>query len=208
MANVRKYEDLRKAQKAANQRMVRLEKAGITSPAYQAVQAKLEILGRQVNRAAGRRFKETGLATYNEYEVQMKILNEFLNAKTSTTKGAKNWESEVYSTSDKIYGLKEAGISKKEWGELWQNLPADHKDRQFGSEVIIRMVRTYSKKKGKKLKDEQKLSMSEIADLLQNSKSVKEAHKALGINYKDIKESEFKGSLRNPFDNSLIERMF
>lgn len=207
MANERLYEDLRKMQKRANQRMVRLEKAGYTSPAYQAVQAKLEILGRQVNRAQGRRFKETGVATYNEYEMQKKILEEFLGAKTSTVSGAKNWESSIYETSDIKYGLSKTGINKKDWAELWSNMPSDHKDRVFGSEVIIRMVRTYSNKRGKGSKDEQRMSIAEIAEAINTSKSVKDAHKKLGITYRDIKETESLGELRNPFDNEVIKEL-
>ena len=52
------------------------EKQGIKSPAYKAVQAKLEMIGRQTKGDRGRRFSETGRATYNEDELQKRILKE------------------------------------------------------------------------------------------------------------------------------------
>ena len=197
MANVRFYNDLRLLQKRANQAMVRLERLGIQSPAYQAAQAKLEVLGKRTQGNRGRRFSETGKATYNEYEYQKRILEDFLGMSTRTQQGAKQWVEDVWQgalKSDKDLKLQEAGVTRDEWLDFWSNMPSSHKDRAFGSEVIVKMLRTYSYK-NKEMRDEQKLSMAEIAEAIQNSSSVKSAYKSLGINYKDVKEVNSLGAL-------------
>lgn len=198
MANIRFYQDLRLLQKRANQAMVRLERLQINSPAYQAVQAQLEVLGKQTQGSRGRRFSETGKATYNEYEMQKKILTEFLNMKTRTQAGAKQWVTDVWEgalKSDKGLLIKEAGITRDQWLEFWSNMPSNHKDRMFGSEVIVKMLRTYVYK-NRKLKDDQKMSMAEIVDAIQGSETVSEAHRKLGIGYKDIKKTSLLGELK------------
>lgn len=197
MANVRFYNDLRLLQKRANQAMVRLERLGIQSPAYQAAQAKLEVLGKQTQGNRGRRFSETGKATYNEYEYQKRILEDFLGMSTRTQQGVKKWVEDVWQgalKSDKDLKLKEAGITRDEWLDFWANMPANHKDRAFGSEVIVKMLRTYTYK-NQQMNDEQKLSMAEIAEAIQNASSVKSAYSSLGINYKDVKEVNSLGAL-------------
>lgn len=197
MANVRTYKDLRLLQKRANQAMLRLERLGINSPAYQAVQARLELLGQQTKGQRGRRFSETGRATYNEYEIQKKILTDFLNMKTRTQAGAKKWLENVWEgalKSDKDWKLKEAGVTRDEWLEFWASMPGRHQDRMFGSEVIVKMLRTYSYK-NKELKDDDKLSMQEIAEAIQNSRDVKSAYKSLGISYRDVNKVSSLGAL-------------
>lgn len=197
MANVRKYEDLRLLQKRANMAMKRLELLGINSPAYQAVQARLEILGRPANAQIGRRFSETGRATYNEYEMQKKILTEFLGMKTRTQAGAKKWLTDIWEgalDSKKDLKLKESGITRDQWIEFWSNMPNSHKDRSFNSEVIVKMLRTYVYK-NKELKDEQKMSMAEIADEIQKRTDVKSAYRALGITYRDVNKVNSLGAL-------------
>lgn len=197
MAYERKYNDLRLLQKQANQAMLRLKRLGVNSPAYQSVQAQLEVLGRPVSKAGYRRFSETGKATYNEYEMQKKILTDFLQMKTRTQQGAKQWVEDVWEgalKSDKDLKIKEAGITRDQWLEFWSNMPSNHKDRMFGSEVIVRMLRTYIYK-NKALKDEQKLSMAEIVEAIQSSTEVSQAHKKLGINYKDVKTVNSLGAM-------------
>lgn len=197
MANVRTYKDLRLLQKRANQAMLRLERLGINSPAYQAVQARLELLGQQTKGQRGRRFSETGRATYNEYEIQKKILTDFLNMKTRTQAGAKKWLENVWEgalKSDKDWKLKESGVTRDEWLEFWASMPGRHQDRMFGSEVIVKMLRTYSYK-NKELKDDDKLSMQEIAEAIQNSRDVKSAYKSLGISYRDVNKVSSLGAL-------------
>lgn len=196
MANIRKYNDLRLLQKRANQAMVRLERKGIESPAYKAVQAQLEVLGRRSSGTIGRRFSESGKATYNEYMMQKKILEDFLNMKTRTQTGAQKWVEDVWSGAleNEELKLKETGVTKEQWLDFWSNMPSNHKDRMFGSEVIVKMLRTYTYK-NRELKDDQKMTAAEIADEIKKASSVKEAHKALGITYKDIKQVSSLGEL-------------
>lgn len=188
--NKRKYEGLRLKAKAANERMRQLEMQGIKSPAYQAVQAKLEVLGKQTRGERGRRFSETGRATYNEMEVLNKILDEFLEAKTSKLSGAKEYERDVWETANKNNKLSEAGISRDDWLEFWRNMP-DKKNRLYGSTQIVAIVRAYSMKNGK-LEDDDKMSVQEIADEIQNSKNLKSAYKALGLSYKEVNTARIK----------------
>ena len=191
MANVRFYKELRLKEKAANERMRQLEKAGIKSPAYQAAQAKLEILGKTTKGNRGRRFSETGKATYNEMEILDKILNEFLYEQTtSTVKGAKEYEDEVWNSANQNNKLDEAGISRKDWLDFWASMP-DKKERLYGSSQIVAIVRAYSMKNGK-LTDNDKMSMREIADEIQASKNLKSAYNQLGLTFKEVQSARIK----------------
>ena len=196
MANVRYYNDLRLLQKRANQAMKRLEQLEIQSPAYKAVQGQLEMLGRQQRGDIGRRFSESGKATWNEYQVQKSILEGFLKMKTRTQAGAKKWVDDVWkgAQENEALQLKESGITKKDWFEFWQNMPSNHKDRILGSDVVVKMLRTYIYK-NRKLKDDQKMSIAEITEAINQAKNVKEAYKALGITYKDVKNVTSMGKL-------------
>ena len=185
MTNVRFYKDLRLKEKAANERMRQLEKAGLNSPAYQAVQAKLEILGKQTKGDRGRRFSETGKATYNEMETLNKILDDFLyNYETSTLKGARQYEREVWDNANANNQLTDAGISREDWLEFWKNMP-DKKDRLYDSEHYVSMIRAYTIKNGQ-LTDDNKMSMAEIADEIEASKNLKDAYNRIGLTYKEV----------------------
>ena len=185
MAYKKLYKELRLKEKAANERMRRLEKAGIKSPAYLAVQAKLEVLGKQTKGDRGRRFSETGKATYNEMQILNKILNEFLyEQETSTLKGARAYERDVWESANKNNKLAAAGISRQDWLDFWASMP-DRKERLYGSSQIVAMMRAYSMK-NQKLEDEDKMSMQEIADEIQASKNLKDAYKKLGLKGIDV----------------------
>lgn len=191
MAQKRFYKDLRLKEKAANERMRQLEKAGVNSPAYQAAQAKLEVLGKQTKGTRGRRFSETGKATYNEMEILNKILDEFLyEQKTSTLTGAKEYADEVWNTANENNKLSQAGISRDDWLSFWESMP-DKKERLYGSSQIVAMVRAYSMKNAK-LDDENKMSMQEIADEIQASKNLKSAYQQLGLTYKEVGAAKIK----------------
>ena len=185
--NRRYYPELRLKQKAANERMRQLEKQGINSPAYQAIQARLEVLGKQTKGARGRRFSETGRATYNEMELLDKILDEFLGAKTSKISGAKEYERDVWETANKNGKLTDIGITRNEWLEFWENMP-DRKDRLYGSTQIVAIMRAYVKKNNE-LVDTDRLSMQEIADEIQRNKTLTEAYDALGITRAEVKDA-------------------
>lgn len=191
--NKRLYSDLRLKEKAANERMRQLEKAGIKSPAYLNVQAKLEVLGKATKGDRGRRFSETGKATYNEKELLSKILDEFLyEDKTSTLTGAREYERKVWETANKNNKLAAAGISRDDWLAFWQAMP-DRKERLYGSTQIVAMMRAYSMKNAK-LEDENKLSVQEIADEIQNSKNLKSAYRALGLTPTEVTTARIKRS--------------
>lgn len=186
--NERHYSQLRLKAKAANERMRQLEKAGINSPAYQAVQAKLEVLGKRTKGARGRRFSETGNAKYNEMEMINKILDEFLNAQTSKLTGAKQYERDVWETANKNGKLMQAGITRDEWLEFWQNMP-DKKNRLYGSSQLVAIMRAYKMKEGQ-LEDKDKMTMQEIADEINASKNLKAAYDAIGITSDEVDNAE------------------
>ena len=182
----RQYEDLRLKAKRANERMRQLEKAGIESPAYQAIQARLEILGKERKGTRGRRFSESGRATYQERQILNKILNEFLfEQTTSTVKGARDYYDDVWASANKNNKLDAAGISREGWFNFWENMPSDKQDRMYGSSTILNLVQAYTFK-NKELEPENKLSMEEIADAIQNSKDYKSARIALGLTQKEV----------------------
>lgn len=74
---------VRKAAKAANQRLLRLERADRTTGAYKIAQEFFKDTGR-------RRYKERPeKLTYNELQKEYKALRSFISAKSSTVHGAK-----------------------------------------------------------------------------------------------------------------------
>ena len=207
--NKRFYSKLRLKEKAANERMRQLELAGIKSPAYQRVQAQLEILGKRTKGDRGRRFSETGKATYNEMELLDKILNEFLyENKTSTLTGAREYMDEVWNSANKNLKLAQAGISREEYLAFWENLPSK-KDRLYGSEQYVAMMRAYTikqdqldklrnkprielTKKEKELVDMDRMSLEEIAAEIEASKDLSSAYKALGLDLKEVNKAKVK----------------
>lgn len=189
------YKDLRLKEKAANERMRQLEKQNIKSPAYQSVQAKLEILGRQTKGARGRRFSETGRATYNEMEQLNKILDEFLSQKTSTLRGAKEYYKDVWTEANKNNKLASAGITKNDWFEFFENYGNKKKDRMFYS-ASVKMFKAYMRKNAQ-LKPENRLTPKQIAEAIQESKTMKEAYKdKLGLSLKEVNAETQKSKKR------------
>ena len=209
MANVRFYKELRLKEKAANERMRQLEKLDMNSPAYQAVQAKLEVLGKQTKGNRGRRFSETGKATYNEMEILNKVLDEFLYGDiTSTVKGAREYWDDVWGTANKNAHLDESGSSRREWLDLWESM-GDKKDRLYGSSQNVAIMRAFAIKKDanqkemqalrekkrltkadkerlEQLEDLDKMTTQEIADEIQASRNLKDAYKKLGLTNSEV----------------------
>lgn len=209
MANVRFYKELRLKEKAANERMRQLEKLDMNSPAYQAVQAKLEVLGKQTKGNRGRRFSETGKATYNEMEILNKVLDEFLYGDvTSTVKGARDYWDDVWGTANKNAHLDEIGISRREWLDFWETM-GDKKDRLYGSSQNVAIMRAFAIKKDanqkemqalrekkrltkadkerlEQLEDLDKMTTQEIADEIQASRNLKDAYKKLGLTNSEV----------------------
>ena len=211
LGQARKFEDLRLMAKRANQAMVRLERLHIYSPAYEYAQASLATMGKYASSEnRGARFNESGIATYNEYEYLKRIINKFLEAKTRTQTGAKQWVQNVWEGGNKAYDLESHGISKEDWLNFWKDMPANQKDRSLGSEVIVNLVRAYSMKieddkskaksqKKRQLIDQNRLSVEEIAKRISDSRDVKSAYKSLGLTYSDYRKSVKLG--KNTDDN-------
>ena len=201
--------ELRKMQKRANERMRQLELQGIKSPSYKAVQAKLEILGKRTKDDRGRRFSETGRATYNEAEMQKRILREFLEADTSTIKGAKNYYDRVWQSAQENdkNGIKAAGISRDQWFEFWENMPDNKKDRMFYSQQV-KIFTSFMRKNGD-LVDEGKITIEEIADSIQEANELNEVFSNLNELYVEALDKGkkpdadgfiFIGDLKGVFD--------
>ena len=184
----RLYNDVRLMAKRANQAMVRLERLGIKSPAYDYAQASLAVMGRRGTDMRGARFDERGVYTYNEMEYTRRILEKFLSASTRTQTGAKQWVENVWQGGNKAYDLAKHGVTRDDWLEFWKSMPASQKDRSLGSEVIVNLFRAYTMK-NKELSDEQRLSSEEIARKIQESGDLKSAYRNLGLSFKDYQQS-------------------
>lgn len=165
---------LRLKAKAANERMRQLEKIDLKSPAYLSAQAQLEILGKQGKGNAGRRFSETGRGTYAEREILNKILDEFLGMKTSGTKGAKKYYEDVWQGANVSNQLSDAGITKEQWFEFWEEYPNKMKDRMYYDKAV-KMFKAYMRK-NKDLKPENKLTPTQIARMIKDAKDLKTAY--------------------------------
>lgn len=182
--------EVRALAKRANQRMVRLEKAGVNSPAYKAAQTQLEMMGRRSNKATGRRFSETGKGTENELRQQKAALERFLNQKTSTVSGYNKMQDEIYKTADKKYGLEKAGVSKEDYFELWDNLPDKEKDRMYYATFYIEVMEVYEMKKQKgEIRQENELTLTDIIRILDGSNNLKSALNEIGIKIGDVIEN-------------------
>lgn len=182
--------EVRKLAKRANQRMVEMEKHGFQSPAYKAVQASLEMMGRRSTRASGRRFSETGRGTENELRQQKAELEKFLGQKTSTVRGYKQYRKDIYEGADKEFNLKEAGISQEDFEFLWEELPDKEEDRKYYAAFYIEVMETYEMKvKSGKIKRENALNITDMVRILEGSKNLQSALKQMGIDIGDIKEN-------------------
>lgn len=183
--------ELRLLAKAANERMRQLEKADINSPAYQAAQAKLEVLGKHKAGGKGRRFSETGKGTYNEREIQKRMIKEFLGAKTSTKTGAKDFYDRSWETANKNIGLEEAGISREQWFEFWENMPQKQKDRMYYSNQV-KIFKAVMRKHGEEV-DEGKIKIEDIVNAIQEEKTLSNVYSKLGVSLMEV-EAETDGT--------------
>lgn len=200
---------LRKMAKAANQRMLELEKRGFRAPAYQAIQARLASLGRPVSKAASEkaqsvltkqgkfdpeedspikvyRFSETGtFANKNEQAHIEKLLRDFLGQETSKLKGYKQYRQDVLDGLDQRYSYKAMGLSDEDILNFWEAMPDDEKDQLFGSdETFIIYAKYLVDLRAGKLErqvNESAYTAKQIVNKINSSKSVTEALKSLGI---------------------------
>lgn len=177
MRNGRLYSDeLRKLAKAMNQRMVELEKRGFNSPAYRAAQARLQQLGRDRLRAAGRRFSETGyFENQNEMRKVESILKKFKEQETSKLSGYRAYRKRVLDGLQKRYNYKNQGITDDDMMEFWENMPDDERERIYGSDetFIIAAKFLMNKRKNRVILTEVVgLSASDAAEYLQAEKGI------------------------------------
>lgn len=179
---------------AANQRMRELEKRGIDSPAYKQAQATLEMMGVKRRAATGRRFSETAKGTWNQLQQIEKAVDIFLGSKSSKITGIKKFQEQTWKTANKDGNLSQFGITKKDYFDFWSGMPSNKKDRLLGSDVYITILKTLTRKGGK-TKDDQAWTAAEIAEAIKEAKSAKEAYKAVGLTYRDIKKTRDLGAL-------------
>lgn len=121
---------VRKAAKAANQRLVRLERAGETGGVYKMAMHDLGLIKR-------RRYKEhtqgvSMAALRNEYV----ILRDFLSAKTSTVQGLRETRDKRYQTA-KARGFQG---SAEGWDNLVRKYFAKENERLFSSDVVYSAI--------------------------------------------------------------------
>jgi len=201
--------ELRKLAKAANQRMLELEKRGFRAPAYQAIQARLVSLGRPVSKAASEkaqsvlqkqgkfdpeednpiklyRFSETGtFANKNEQAHVEKLLRDFLGQKTSKLKGYKQYRQDVLDGLDRNYGYRNLGLTDEDVLNFWESMPDDERDQIYGSDETFIIYAKYliDLRTGKleKRVNESAYTAKQIVNKINSSKSVTEALKSLGI---------------------------
>lgn len=181
--------ELRKAAKRANQRMRELESRGTRSPGLQGVQARLTAMGQKPTRSGARRFSETGkFKNENEKRHFERVVKGFLESKTSTIKGVKEYRKKVLESAQKKYDYKGAGLSDEDYLSIWDALPDEEMDRVFGSEQIIALVETATKKQGRRQNDNE-MSVSEMIKKIQNASSLSNALDSLGITLPEFVET-------------------
>lgn len=191
MAYKRFYQEYKKLAKRANQRMRELEQSksvdGTKTPAYEAVQATLEMMGKRSGRATGRRFSESGKASFNEMEMAMKAIKTFLGQKTSTVSGYKAYRNQIWDSANRDGRLTKAGISRDEYFEIFRNEKWKNLDKVLGSDVVIDIIRAKSNK-DRKMKRSDKLTPDDILQKIGEASDQKSAMRALGLNWKDMKD--------------------
>ena len=183
------FKELRLKEKRANERMRQLELADINSPALQAVQAKLEMIGKQKKGDRGRRFSETGRATYAESEYLNKILDEFLGAKTSKLSQAKQYYEDMWQSANTNDQLSNAGITKEQWLDFWENMPDKKKDRMYYSQQV-KIFKAFMRKNGK-LIDEGKMTVADIAESIQNAETLSDALGKLNVTLQEVTKETY-----------------
>ena len=183
--------------KVANQRMRRLEKAGYTrSPGYKEQQAFLMQMGIAPTPSGARRFPESYKSVSEDeliqYEIRLeKIASASAAAETSgevsahnlyTVQGVRKFYNDVYQTADKRYGLTERGVSQEEWLDMWSSMSDKQRDRVYGSDIYVRIIKAYY---SKYRDDADKMSSEEIAAAINEHRNFMQALSSVGLSMKD-----------------------
>ena len=185
--------ELRKLAKSMNQRMLQLEKRGIQSPAYQAVQARLAAIGRPENTKGVRRFSETGkFKNKNEMAQYKAILERFKEQETSKVSGYKKYRKRVLEGLQKRYDYESMGLSDDDVMAFWEAMPDDERDRIYGSDETFMIVAAYTRDvKSGRIANDNALSMRELVERINSSKSLTQALQKIGVDmrqYMDFKQ--------------------
>ena len=115
--------------------------------------------------------------------MQKRILREFLEADTSTLKGAKAYYDRVWETAKKNNNLADAGISRDQWFNFFENMPDKKRDRMFYSQQV-KIFKAFMRKNGE-LVDEGKITIEDIADSIQESEKLNEVFSNLNDLYEE-----------------------
>lgn len=124
---------VRKAAKAANQRLLRRERAGRTKGVYAGTMAALGRLGR-------RRFieykKRLDKMSINELRHEYVLLRDWLSAKTSTLQGLRAADDKRYQTA------KERGFTgtQEEWNDIVSRFFTKEIESYFSSDILYQMA--------------------------------------------------------------------
>ena len=126
---------VRKAAKAANQRLLRLERAGMTNGVYARISGQLAQLGRRRFAESAGRLKNMSLQDLRHEYV---LLRDWLSAKTSTVQGKKNAAIKRYNTA-KMRGF--TG-TLDEWIEAPKKYFTEQYEALFSSDVLYTSIIT------------------------------------------------------------------
>ena len=126
---------VRKAAKAANQRLLRMERAGLTNGVYARISGQLAQLGRRRFAESEGRLKNMGL---QELRHEYVLLRDWLSAKTSTVQGKKNADISQYYTA-KMRGF--TG-TLEDWIEASKTYFTEQYEALFSSDVLYTSIIT------------------------------------------------------------------
>lgn len=120
---------LKKAVKIANDRLYKLERRGLNTPAYEIAMNDIKnIVGKDA-----RRFKANAKMSYNDMQRALKYVNKFINYDTSTVSGLKKVMSRRDKTMTKKYGVNGAAklntlykvLSSSTYSKLAELIPSE-----------------------------------------------------------------------------------
>ena len=126
---------VRKAAKAANQRLLRMERAGLTKGVYARISGQLAQLGRRRFAESAGRLKNMSL---QELMHEYVLLRDWLSAKTSTVQGNKNADISRYYTA-KMRGF--TG-TLEDWIEASKTYFTEQYEALFSSDVLYTSIIT------------------------------------------------------------------
>lgn len=124
---------VRRAAKAANQRLLRRERAGRTKGVYAGTMAALGRLGRSRFAESKSRLDKMSI---NELRHEYTMLRDWLSAKTSTLQGLKASDDKRYQTA------KERGFkgTLEEWNDIVSRFFTKEMEGYYSSEILYQMA--------------------------------------------------------------------